>query len=89
VYIDFRGVYLIAKRNSRRKTYFAEYSQQSCSFQYSHWIFLWLFLKSWLLNPALIYDCLAISEKRTNSKTIQTNRQWTIWFSHRSLHSPR
>jgi len=53
VYIDFRGVYLIAKRNSRRKTYFAEYSQQSCSFQYSHWIFLWLFLKSWLLNPAL------------------------------------
>jgi len=32
VCIGFRGVYLIAKRNSKRKTYFAEYSQQSYSF---------------------------------------------------------
>ena len=32
VCIGFRGVYLIAKRVSRRKTYFAEYSQQNCSF---------------------------------------------------------
>jgi len=30
------GVYLIARCNSRRKTYFAEYSQQSRSFYYSH-----------------------------------------------------
>jgi len=28
--------------NSRRKTYFAECSQQSRSFYHSHWIFLWL-----------------------------------------------
>jgi len=32
VCIGFRGVYLIAKRVSRRKTYFAEYSQQNGSF---------------------------------------------------------
>ena len=48
--------------NSRPKACFAEYSQQSCSFYYSHWILLWLILKSWLFNPALIYDCLVIRE---------------------------
>jgi len=32
VCISFKGVYLVAKRNSSRKTYFAEYSQQSRSF---------------------------------------------------------
>jgi len=32
VCIGFRGVYLIAARNSRRKAYFAEYCQQICSF---------------------------------------------------------
>jgi len=32
VCIGFRGVYLIAKRNSRRKTSSAEYSQQRCYF---------------------------------------------------------
>ena len=70
------GMYLIARCNSRRETYFAEYSQQSRSFYYSHWIFLWLILKSWLFNPAWIYDRLLIREIRTNSKPkkIQTNR---------------
>jgi len=32
VCIGFKGVYPIAIGNSRRKTYFAEYSQQSTSF---------------------------------------------------------
>jgi len=77
--------------NSRRKTYFAEYSQQSHSFNYSHWIFLWLILKSWLFDPALINDCLVIIETHTTSKPkkIQRNRQWAIQFSHRSLLIPR
>ena len=59
----------IARCNSRRKTCFAEYFQQSRSFYYSHWIFLCLIFKSWLFNPALIYDGLVISETRTNSKS--------------------
>jgi len=35
VCIGVKGVCLIARCNSRRKIYFAEYSQQSRSFQYS------------------------------------------------------
>jgi len=69
----------IARCNSKGKTYFAEYSQQSRWFYYSHWIFLWLILKCWLFNPVLIYDCLVVREIGTTSKPkkIQTNRQWT------------
>jgi len=80
------GMYLIARCHSRRKTYFAEYSQQSRSL--SHWFFLWLILKNWLFKPALIYDCLVIRETRTTSKPekIQTNRQWVIWFKLWSTH---
>jgi len=78
------GVYVIARCNSRRKIYFAEYSKQSRSlfflllmlFRSVHFIihtgiFLWLILKSWLFNPALVYDCLVISETRTTSKLNQ------------------
>jgi len=80
------GMHLIARCHSRRKTYFALYSQQSRSL--SHWFFLWMILKNWLFKPALIYGCLVILETRTTSKPekIQTNRQWAIWFSHRFLH---
>ena len=60
--------YLIARSISRRKIYFAEYSQQSRSFCYSHWIFLWLIIKSWLFNPPLISDCLVKSKARTTFK---------------------
>jgi len=82
------AVYVIARCNSRRKIYFAEYSQQSRSFHYSHWIFLWLILKSWLFNPVLIYDCLVICETRTTSKpkNIQTKRQWLKCTKDQSSH---
>ena len=58
VCIGVWNVYLVARCTSTHKTCFADISQQSRSFQYSHWSFLWLILKSWDLKPALIYDGL-------------------------------
>ena len=63
----------MARCNSRRKTYLAEYSQQSRSFYYSHWNFLWLTFKSWLFNPALIYDCVV---KRVRPGYVRTPSVW-------------
>ena len=43
-----------------------------------------MILKSWLLNPALIYNCLVISETRTYSKPkkIQTQTMSNIILSY-------